>query len=236
MFNLLKRLLFPNTYNSRAYIKYLQKKHVLIGNNSIIYSPNKVIIDVQRPHMLSIGDYVKISSGVVILAHDYSRGVFCNLSGYQNIGECKKTTIGDNCFIGTNAIILMGANIGANCIIGAGAVVPSKDFPPNSVICGNPAKVVCTLDEYYKKLEKSRLDNAKLYAIQFYNHFRRRPSIDEMTNAFFWLYLPHTKANVEKYSSFFDLGGVNRETLIQNYLSTEPLYDSFESFLDDCCI
>lgn len=53
----------------------------------------------------------------------------------------KEITIGKNCFIGCNSIILKGTEIGDNCVVGAGAVVSGK-FEANSVIAGNPARVI----------------------------------------------------------------------------------------------
>jgi acetyltransferase-like isoleucine patch superfamily enzyme len=59
---------------------------------------------------------------------------------------CKSVHIGKDCFIGCNALILKGSEIGDGSVVGAGAVVSGK-FPPNSVIAGNPAKVVKILGE-----------------------------------------------------------------------------------------
>lgn len=57
-------------------------------------------------------------------------------------------TIGDNCLIGMGAIVLDGAVIGNNSVVAAGSVVPpGKEFPENSMIMGNPAKVVRPLRE-----------------------------------------------------------------------------------------
>lgn len=67
------------------------------------------------------------------------------------------TKVGDNVFVGMKSIILMGSQIGNNVIIGAGAVV-SGNIPDNVVVAGNPAKVVCTLDDYYERQIK-RLDS-----------------------------------------------------------------------------
>lgn len=56
----------------------------------------------------------------------------------------KPIRIGKNCFIGCNAIILKGTVLGDGCVVGAGAVV-SGTFEPNSVIAGNPARVIRNL-------------------------------------------------------------------------------------------
>lgn len=49
--------------------------------------------------------------------------------------------IGKNCFLGCNSIILKNSILGDGCVVGAGAVVSGK-FENNSVIVGNPAKVI----------------------------------------------------------------------------------------------
>ncbi|WP_276866657.1 DapH/DapD/GlmU-related protein [Bacteroides heparinolyticus] len=49
--------------------------------------------------------------------------------------------IGDNCFIGNGAILLPGITIGNEVIVGAGSVV-TKDVPSNTIVAGNPARVI----------------------------------------------------------------------------------------------
>lgn len=184
---LLKRVLFPNTYSSAAYIRYLQKKGVKIGDNCYIWSPNHTFIDTQRPETLTIGDYCKITQGVIILSHDYSISV-AKRKYHEHIGNMGHTVIGDNVFIGMNAIILMGSRIGNNCIVGDGAVV-SGSFPDDSVIVGNPARVVCSLEQYYLKHKTKEYEKAKEYYCLFKQRHKRAPSIEEMGNDFAWLYV-----------------------------------------------
>lgn len=61
--------------------------------------------------------------------------------------------IGDNCFIGARSIILGGVTLGNNTIVGAGSVV-TKSFAANSVIAGNPAKMICSIETLRAKVKK----------------------------------------------------------------------------------
>lgn len=57
----------------------------------------------------------------------------------------RPVSIGDNCWIGQNVVILKGVTIGDHCIIGANSVV-TRDVPARSVACGNPARVVKSIE------------------------------------------------------------------------------------------
>ena len=59
--------------------------------------------------------------------------------------ETAPVVIGENVWIGARAIILKGVTIGDNAIVGAASVV-TKPVPANSVVAGNPAKFVKSLD------------------------------------------------------------------------------------------
>ena len=69
--------------------------------------------------------------------------------------------IGDDVFVGANAVILPNVKIGNRVIVGAGAIV-TKDIPDNSVVVGNPARVVCTYDEIEAK-NRELMKNVPVY-------------------------------------------------------------------------
>ena len=70
----------------------------------------------------------------------------------MHLGKAKigRVTIGDNVYIGLNSTVLCNNKIGNNVIIGAGSIV-TTDIPDNSVYAGNPAKYICSYDEYMNK-------------------------------------------------------------------------------------
>lgn len=231
---LIRKLVFPNTYSSEAYINHLKAIGCKIGKGTIIWSPNNTYIDETRPFLIEIGDYCKISRGVTILAHDYSRSVVRKAFG-ENIGEAGKTVIGDNCFLGNQCILLMGVKIGNNCIIAAGSVV-TKDFPNNVVIGGNPARDICTIEEYYEKRYAATVDEAKMYAKVIYERTGRKPTLNEMGKAFAWLYLPRENRIIEKNMHLFELSGDDSDDVIQCFKNTSPVFESFDAFLAECGI
>ena len=118
---------------------------VAVGKNTCIY--RNVNIDTGNGSV-NIGENC-VLTGCTLLAHDASTNRYFGLE-YGQPSLKKAVKIGDNCFIGHGAIILMGVKVGAGSIVGAGAVV-SKDVPENSVVVGNPARVVCTVDELVQR-------------------------------------------------------------------------------------
>lgn len=103
-------------------------------------------MDVQYPGLITIGNEVTIASGCRLLAHDASVGY---LTKSTRVGVVE---IGDHCFIGADTTILPNVRIGQWSIIGAGSVV-TRDIPPHSVAAGNPARVICTTEEFNAKHE-----------------------------------------------------------------------------------
>ena len=90
---------------------------------------------------LAIGRGCDISCGAQILTHSTVRR--CLTGRAHNVVDRRPTEIGDHVFIGTHAVILMGAKIGHHCVIAAGAVVlEDTEIPPYSLVAGVPARVV----------------------------------------------------------------------------------------------
>jgi carbonic anhydrase/acetyltransferase-like protein (isoleucine patch superfamily) len=90
---------------------------------------------------LKIGKGCNISSGAQILSHSTVRRCLSE-ERYDKVDQ-KATEVGDNVFVGANAVVQMGAKIGDHCVIGAGAVVLEDTvIPPYSLVAGVPARVV----------------------------------------------------------------------------------------------
>jgi acetyltransferase-like isoleucine patch superfamily enzyme len=174
----IKKNFIPSRISSADYVKYLERHDVKIGKGTFFFDPKSTTVDIQRPWMLHIGEYCKITQNVTILCHDYSRSVLRRVYG-DVVGESKETWIGNNVFIGLNTVVCMGAHIGNNVIIGAGSVV-TGNIPDNSVAAGSPARVICTLEEYYQNRKVKTLDEAKEYAKNFYKMKGRKPTESEM--------------------------------------------------------
>ena len=113
-----------------------------IGEGSIIYSVNKVVI----------GKDTAIASGVTIVDNNFHpinpedrRFMRHTPHNSQERSPVYSSSapifIGQNVLIGSNSRICKGVTIGDNAIVGACAVV-TKDVPANSIVVGNPARVV----------------------------------------------------------------------------------------------
>jgi acetyltransferase-like isoleucine patch superfamily enzyme len=104
-----------------------------------------------EPHRVTIGDHCYISGGAVFLTHDAATwGCAEVVTVFDDI------VLGDNVFIGQNAILLPGTRVGDNVIVGAGCVVRGE-LPADMVYAGNPARPVCTVAEYRDKARGRRL-------------------------------------------------------------------------------
>lgn len=175
--DLIKRLFFP-ALTSDALVSNIRARGGSVGEGTYFYVPSSNFVDMGKAMYIEIGKNCKITRGVIILAHDYSYSV-CN-DVYGTLPQnTTMTIIGDNVFLGMNAILLPGCHIGNNVIVGAGAVV-SGILENNSVYAGNPACKICTLDEFYKKRMNRFEDGAILQAKRIKKAYGRNPTGEEM--------------------------------------------------------
>ncbi len=128
-----------------------RKRGVRIGENVEIINCK---IDYGHGYLIEIGDNCVITH-CSILTHDGSTKMHL---GYSRVGRVK---IGNNVFIGQNSVILPGVEIGSNVIIGAGSIVIG-DIPENTVVMGNPARIISTLEEYVDK-NREAMEYAPVY-------------------------------------------------------------------------
>lgn len=128
------RVKFLQLASNEAKIKYLRKKGMKIGDdcqiNTLLFS---------EPFLVEIGNHVAIAGGTEFITHDGA--IWCFRDEITDGDIYGKIRVGNNVFIGNNCFLLPNTTIGDNCIIGIGSIVRGQ-FPDNSVIIGNPAKVI----------------------------------------------------------------------------------------------
>ena len=134
-------------YNDFTISEYFRKQEVRVGKDNRIeirsFGP--------EPYLVKIGNHCTIGPNVAFLTHDGGTWLFTEeVPDLQKFGTIE---IRDNCFLGSSVIVLGDVCIGPNSIVGAGAVV-TKDVPPNVVAAGNPAEIICGIEEYQKKVFK----------------------------------------------------------------------------------
>jgi len=124
--------------------------NIEIGEN--FYSNyNLIILDCAK---VLIGDNVMIGPNVSIYTAGHPVHYEIRNQGYE---YAFPVSIGNNVWIGGNAVINPGVTIGDNSVVGSGSVV-TKDIPGNVIAAGNPCKVLRGINEedklyYYKKLK-----------------------------------------------------------------------------------
>lgn len=109
-------------------------KGIEIGNNSGIG------LDCRVTGPLTIGDDVMMAPGVMIFTQNHETSDL-SVPMWLQTAPKYKVTIGNDVWIGANALIMPGLNIGNGCIIAAGAVV-THDVPDMAIVGGNPAKII----------------------------------------------------------------------------------------------
>ncbi|CAM4062242.1 Protein CapG [Pseudomonas reidholzensis] len=140
-----KRLFNPNARDWGAYLSRWGKFHS-VGTNVHI----NIGCNITDPGLVRLGSYVGLSD-CTLIGHDAVVALIEVRYG-KHLDSVGFIDIKDNCFIGYGAIVMPRVTIGPDSVVAAGAVV-TKDVPPGTVVGGNPAKVICTVEELIKRIE-----------------------------------------------------------------------------------
>ena len=107
---------------------------VVIGDHTRIGLHNTIIGPV------TIGSHVNLAQGITVTALNHNFEAPERRIDEQGVST-QQVIIGDDIWIGANAVVLPGVTVGNHCVIAAGAVV-TKDVPPHSLVAGVPAKII----------------------------------------------------------------------------------------------
>lgn len=230
---LIKKIRKKENASSEDLLNYLRKKGAQIGEDVLVYDPQNTVIDKTNPWLLTIGDHVRITSGVTILTHDYAWSVLKRCTG-GIMGAQSPVTIGSNVFIGMKAIITRGVTIGDNVVIGAGSVV-TKDCPSNGVYAGNPARQIMSIEAFFQKREARQFAEAKTLAIQYQQRFGKIPPREIFTEYFMLFSNVDEAKNNAAFRKKMELLG-NYDACLAYMDEHKPMFPDYETFLKNCLI
>ena len=226
---IIKRVVYGSKSDSQTYIKHLKQIGMRVGDRVVIYEPRSVCIDETRPYLVNIGNDVKITRGVTILTHGYDWSVLSETHSCV-LGSAGAVSIGNNVFIGMNSTILKGVTVGNNVIIGANSLV-NKNVPDNCVVAGNPAKIICSVDDYYTKRCVAQKEEAFEMYCKYLSSYGKEPAID-VFDEFFWLF---QRRNEELHPSFLRQmkWHDNFDKMLSNFKNSTQEFDGYEKFLEE---
>jgi acetyltransferase-like isoleucine patch superfamily enzyme len=124
--------------------KHARDAELIIGNRVNIGYQNSFSV----AKGLTIGDHTIFAPNVQIYdnpTHPFSPAARLRNDAFD-VAEARPITIGSNVWLGTGAVIMRGVTIGDGSIVGAGSIV-TRDVPPATLVAGNPARVIRSLDD-----------------------------------------------------------------------------------------
>lgn len=237
MKDLLRRVLGRKRMTSEDVVNKLRQRGAKIGEDVTVFSPSTTFIDGTCAHLLTIGDHVGIAMGAKILTHDYSWSVLKTYEAERIqpgaiLGAQAPVKIGSHVFIGMNAIITAGVKIGDHVVIGAGSIV-TKDCASGAIYAGNPARQICTLEEFYDRRQAKQLEEARTIARCYRTRHGVLPPVEIFTE-YFMLFLTSAEASAipEFKRQMMLMGNYDRTCAYMD--AHQPLFAGYEAFLAAC--
>lgn len=133
---------------------YARNLGVRIGSNCLIDTRNWP----SEPYLITIGNNVQITRCVSIYSHGGGQSIRHQHPDFDIFG---KVVIEDWAYIGAYSQIMPGVTIGEGALVAAGSVV-TKSVAPHTVVGGNPARFICTTEEYYEHNKQFNLRTKEL--------------------------------------------------------------------------
>jgi acetyltransferase-like isoleucine patch superfamily enzyme len=156
------RSLRNSTYAKFDPVGYARSLGVRMGSNIHFYGLRPGDLGTE-PWLITMGDDVYITSGVMFITHD--GGTLILRKEVPDLEFTAPISIGNDVYVGLRTLILPGVKIGNRCIIGAGSIV-TKSIPDNSVAAGVPARVLKSTDEYLESMKKKSLHCGHLHGAE----------------------------------------------------------------------
>lgn len=141
---------YAKAKGGECFLNYLRNSGITIGDNCRIFSD----ITTTESYLIRIGNGTTISADVVLITHDAS---------IQKVLPEKtdlfgRICIGNNCFIGSNSIIMYGVTLPDNTIVAAGSVVTKSIPESGKIVGGNPARVIGTVKEFGERYDSKAIN------------------------------------------------------------------------------
>lgn len=148
-------ILHPNAHKAKPEPSLYEQAvtaGVKIGENNLIES--KFWSPSSEPFLIEVGSNCQITHDVLFFTHG---GAAVARDRYPRFDTYGKIKIGNYVYLGSRSLIMPGVTIGDNVLVAAGSVV-TKSIPDGWVVGGNPARFICTTEEYIKRNQPFNTD------------------------------------------------------------------------------